>query len=95
MQICLTLILVRVSVSPRNCRYGFHNTVIKNFKVKLMKITKQALIQVIKRSRFITSFRFTSDEVKRDKDEQIKQFKKELDRLIRSQKDFTINIIED
>lgn len=60
-----------------------------------MKITKQALIQVIKRSRFIKAFRFTSDEVKRDKDEQIKQFKKELDRLIRSQKEFTINIIED
>lgn len=59
-----------------------------------MKITKQALIQDIQRSRFINAFRFTSDEDKKEQEEQLKRIKKQVDKLIRQQKDITITIIE-
>lgn len=51
-----------------------------------MKITKQALTQDINRSRSIDAYRFTSDEIKPDKEQQLKQLKQNIDKHMRQNK---------
>jgi hypothetical protein len=60
-----------------------------------MKLTKQALKQDINRSRSIDAYRFTDDELKSEKDLQLKQFKQDIDKQMRSNKSFTLILIED
>ena len=60
-----------------------------------MKITKQALKQDINRSRSIDAYRFTDDELKSEKDLQLKQLKQDIDKQMRSNKSFTLILIED
>ncbi|MBE1287939.1 MAG: hypothetical protein GJ671_09520 [Alteromonadaceae bacterium] len=60
-----------------------------------MKLTKQALKQDINRSRSIDAYRFTDDELKSEKDLQLKQFKQDIDKKMRLNKSFTLILIED
>ena len=60
-----------------------------------MKITKQALTQDINRSRSIDAYRFTSDEIKPEKEQQLKQLKQDIDKHMRQNKAFTLILIGD
>lgn len=60
-----------------------------------MKLTKQALKQDINRSRSINAYRFTDDELKSEKDLQLKQLKQDIDKKMRLNKSFTLILIED
>lgn len=60
-----------------------------------MKITKQALIQDIRRSRSIDAYRCSEEEIKSEKELQIRQFKQKIDKHIRTNKTFTLVLIED
>lgn len=59
-----------------------------------MKITKYALTKDINRSRAIDAYRFSIDELKSEKDQQLKQLKQDIDKHMRQKKAFTLILIE-
>ena len=68
---------------------------VDNEKETEMKITKQALTQDINRSRSIDANRFSVDELKSEKEQQLRQLKKDIDKHMRQNKAFTLILIED
>ena len=60
-----------------------------------MKITKQALTQDINRSRSFDAYRFSVDELKTEKEQEIKKLKQDIDKHMRQNKAFTLILIED
>lgn len=60
-----------------------------------MKLTKQALTQDINRSHSIDAYRFSVDELKSEKEQQLRQLKKDIDKHMRQNKAFTLILIED
>lgn len=58
-----------------------------------MKITKQSLMRDINQSRSFDAIRLSSDEIRQEKDKQVKSLKSEIDNALRTNKDITIVII--
>jgi hypothetical protein len=58
-----------------------------------MKITKQRLMRDINQSRSFYAIRLSSDEIRQEKDKQVKSLKSDIDNALRTNKDITIVII--
>jgi len=58
-----------------------------------MKITKQRLMRDINQSRSFDAIRLSSDEIRQEKDKQVKALKSDIDNALRTNKDITIVII--
>ena len=58
-----------------------------------MKITKQRLMRDINQSGSFDAIRLSSDEIRQEKDKQVKALKSDIDNALRTNKDITIVII--